>query len=58
MMATMQDEPSIEELEEDLRRAVELWRDDCTTAEALRKVLRQMKKLAKKGQTSDTQRKT
>lgn len=43
-MAATHNEPSIEELEEDLRRAVQLWGDDCSTAEALRKVIREMKK--------------
>lgn len=49
-MATTQDEPTIEELEEDLHRAVQLWGNGCTTAEALRKVLRETKKRAKKEQ--------
>lgn len=47
-MTATQGEPSIEELEEDLRRAVRLWGDDCATAEALRKVIRKMKKSAQK----------
>ena len=47
-MTAIPEEPSIEELEEDLRRAVRLWGDDCATAEALRKLIRQMKKLVKK----------
>lgn len=49
-MAATQDKPTVEELEEDLRRAVELWGDDCSTAEALRKVIREMKKCAKREQ--------
>ena len=47
-MAATQGEPTLEQLKEDLRRAVQLWGDDCSTAEALRKVIREMKKLAKK----------
>ena len=46
-MAATHDEPSIQGLEEDLRRAVRLWGDDCTTAEALRKVIRELKKRQK-----------
>lgn len=46
-MAATQSDPTIEQLEEDLRRAVQLWGDDCSTAEALRKVIRELKKLAK-----------
>ena len=47
-MTAIPEEPSIEELEEDLRRAVRLWGDDCATACSLRKVIREMKKLAKR----------
>lgn len=47
-MAATQGEPTIDELEEDLHRAVLLWGDDCATARSLRQVIREMKKLAKK----------
>lgn len=47
-MAATHDKPTIEELEEDLRRAVQLWGDDCSTANALRQVVREMRKLTKK----------
>lgn len=57
-MTTKQDEPSIEELEEDLRRAVDLWGDDCTTAEALRKVIREMKKCQKVDDRQASKRRT
>ena len=40
---TDQPVPTIEELEQDLRRAVELWGDDCSDAEALRKIIKQRK---------------
>lgn len=47
-MAATQGEPTVEQLEEDLRRAVQLWGDDCSTAEALRKVIREIKKRVRK----------
>ena len=47
-MTATHNEPSIEELEEDLRRAVQLWGDDCSTANALRQIIRERKTLVKK----------
>ena len=47
-----------EQLEEDLRRAVQLWGDDCSTAEALRKVIREMKKRKKADDRQASKRRT